>query len=54
VPYRAIPTYPLFNKNDQALADAYDEAVEQLRKDGVISELSQKYFGEDIFKYIDK
>jgi len=52
VPYRAIPTYPLFNKSDQALADAYDEAIEQLRKDGKVAELSQKYFNEDIFKYI--
>jgi len=52
VPYKAIPTYPLFNKNDQALADAYDEAIEQLRKEGKIAELSQKYFNEDIFKYI--
>jgi len=52
VPYKAIPTYPLFNKNDQALADAYDEAIEQLRNEGKIAELSQKYFNEDIFKYI--
>jgi len=54
IPYRAIPTYPLFNKNDQDLADAYDEAIEQLRKDGVISELSRKYFNEDIFQYISE
>lgn len=52
VPYRAIPTYPLFNKNNQALADAYDQAIEQLRKDGKIAELTQQYFGEDIFQYI--
>lgn len=52
VPYKAIPTYPLFNRNDQALADAYDGAVEQLRKEGKIAELSQKYFNEDIFRYI--
>ncbi len=54
VPYRAIPTYPLFNKNDQALADAYDKAIEQLREEGKISELSQKYFNEDIFQYISE
>jgi len=54
VPYKAIPTYPLFNKNNQALADAYDEAVEQLRKEGKISDLSQKYFNEDIFRYISE
>ncbi|HEY8421620.1 MAG TPA: transporter substrate-binding domain-containing protein [Thermoclostridium sp.] len=54
VPYKAIPTYPLFNKNDQALADAYDKAIEQLREEGRISELLQKYFNEDIFKYISE
>jgi L-cystine transport system substrate-binding protein len=54
VPYRAIPTYPLFNKNDQAFADAYDKAIEQLREEGKIAELSQKYFNENIFQYISK
>jgi len=54
IPYRAIPTYPLFNKNDQELADAFDKAIEQLRKNGVIAELTQKYFNEDIFQYISE
>ncbi|MDD3904354.1 MAG: transporter substrate-binding domain-containing protein [Sphaerochaeta sp.] len=53
-PYRAIPTWPLFNKTEQALADAYDRAIEQLRTDGTIEKLSQQYFGEDIFKYIQE
>ncbi|MDQ0194938.1 transporter substrate-binding domain-containing protein [Paenibacillus wynnii] len=52
VPYKGIPTWPLFNKNDQAFADAYDGAVEQLTDNGKIKELSQTYFGEDIFQYI--
>lgn len=52
VPYKAIPTYPLFSKNDQAFADAYDGAVEQLRQSSKIEELSKQYFGEDIFQYI--
>ena len=30
-PYKGIPTWPLFNKKDQALADAYDKAIDQLR-----------------------
>ncbi|MBZ4667129.1 MAG: amino acid transporter substrate-binding protein [Defluviitaleaceae bacterium] len=54
VPYKAIPTYPLFNKNVQDLADAYDKAIEQLTKEGKIAELSQKYFNEDIFQYISE
>jgi L-cystine transport system substrate-binding protein len=51
-PYRAIPTYPLFNKKQQDLADKYDKAVEKLRADGTLRTLSNKYFGEDIFQYL--
>lgn len=54
VPYKAIPTFPLFGKDNQAFADAYDGAVDQLRTSGKITELSQKYFSEDIFQYIQK
>jgi L-cystine transport system substrate-binding protein len=54
VPYKAIPTWPLFSKNDQALADAYDEALKQLKANGKIDELLQKYFGENIFQYIQE
>jgi ABC-type amino acid transport substrate-binding protein len=54
VPYKAIPTWPLFNPNDQELADAYDGAIQQLTESGRIQELSQQYFGEDIFQYIQK
>lgn len=54
VPYKAIPTWPLFSKNDQAFADAYDGAVQQLQENGKIAELSQTYFGEDIFQYIEE
>lgn len=54
VPHKAIPTWPLFNKGDQELADAYDEAVKQLQDSGRIAELSQEYFGEDIFSYIQE
>jgi L-cystine transport system substrate-binding protein len=53
IPYKAIPTYPLFNKRYQGLADEYDAAVEKLSAEGVLSSLSEKYFGEDIFKYIE-
>ena len=52
VPYKAIPTWPLFNKNDQELADAYDKALEELQASGKIGELVLQYFGEDIFQYI--
>lgn len=52
VNYEGIPTWPLFNKNNQELADAYDTAWEKLKEDGTFEELSQKYFGYNLFDYI--
>lgn len=52
VRYKAIPTYPIFNKKQQEFANAYDKAVEQLTQSGKIQELEQKYFGEDLLKLI--
>ncbi|MBQ9238925.1 MAG: transporter substrate-binding domain-containing protein [Treponema sp.] len=52
VPYRGIPTWPLFNKNEQELADAYDTALKTLQDNGTIAALSLKYFGEDVFNFV--
>jgi L-cystine transport system substrate-binding protein len=52
IPYRAIPTYPLFNRNYSDLAAKYDEAVKKLINDGTLTRLSVQYFGEDIFQYL--
>ncbi len=54
IPYRGIPTWPLFNKADTELAAAYDGAIETLRQNGTLTRLSEKYFGEDVFQYISK
>lgn len=54
VPYQAIPTYPLFNKKDEKLAKAYDQAMKKLKANGTIEKLSQKYFGEDVFALVKK
>jgi L-cystine transport system substrate-binding protein len=51
-PYRAIPTYPLINKNYPDLAKKYDEVIQTLIKNGTFARLSLQYFGEDIFKYL--
>ena len=48
VPYKGIPTWPLFNKKQQKFADAYDEAYAKLKADGTVSKLAIQYFGEDI------
>ncbi len=52
VPYKGIPTWPLFNKKETELAAAYDKAVQTLKENGTISALSLKYFGEDVFNFV--
>lgn len=52
VPYKGIPTWPLFARGEQELADAYDRAMEILHTDGTITSLSEQYFQEDVFQYI--
>lgn len=52
VPYKGIPTWPLFNKQETELVSAYEEAVKTLKENGTITKLSQKYFGEDVFKLV--
>ena len=54
VPYKGIPTWPLFNKKETELAAAYDKAVQTLKENGTISKLSLKYFGEDVFNFVTK
>lgn len=51
--YKAIPTYPMFNQDNQELADAYDQAIAQLRENGTIYDLEIQFFGEDIYQYLD-
>jgi L-cystine transport system substrate-binding protein len=50
--YKGIPTYPIFNKNQQKFADEYDKAIEELRADGTIDKLEQQYFGEKLSDYL--
>ena len=37
-----------FTKDKQALVDAIDEALAELREEGVLAEISEKYFGADV------
>ncbi|MFJ4046494.1 amino acid ABC transporter substrate-binding protein [Microbacterium sp. NPDC089987] len=38
----------VFTKDKTALVKAVDEALEELRADGTLAEISDKYFGEDV------
>ncbi len=44
------PGYSAFalTKDDAALAEAIDGALAELREEGVLAEISEKYFGEDV------
>lgn len=39
-----------FRKDDTDLRDGYQKAMDELKKDGTLSRLSQKWFGYDIYK----
>lgn len=55
-PYEGIPTYPLLHKDskNEAFAKDYAKAIKELKEDGTLAKLSEKYFGEDVFKYVGK
>lgn len=52
VTYEAIPTWAFFNKNNQEVADAFDEAWEKVYEQGIFEDLAQKYFGYSLFDYV--
>jgi len=47
-------TYPLIHKSDenQALLDDVNRVLKELKDDGTLDKLSQKWFGEDVAKYM--
>lgn len=51
--YKAIPTYPVINKNDKELAADVDKALGELKQEGKLAELENKYFGEEVSKLVD-
>lgn len=51
-PFYAIKTWTLFNKQQAEFAAAYDGALKQLKDQGKLQELSEKYFGENVFQYV--
>ncbi|URZ02928.1 ABC transporter substrate-binding protein [Clostridium felsineum] len=38
-----------FRKEDKSLRDAYNKAIKELKKDGTMSKLSEKWFGIDVY-----
>jgi L-cystine transport system substrate-binding protein len=52
--FTAIKTYPLFNKKEQKLADAFDSVIKKMKDDGSLNKLAVKYLGEDTIKMVEK
>lgn len=49
----ALASWLLFAKGQDELAAAVDGAMKQLFEDGTMAAISQKYYGENVFSYID-
>ena len=52
--FSVIKTWPLFNKQEQEFADAYDKAIKQISEEKKTNELSTKFYGRDLFQVLDK
>lgn len=52
--FAVIKTWPLFNKEEQEFADAFDTAMKKLKEEKQTNELSEKFYGRDLFEVLDK
>lgn len=51
--FDVIETWPLFNKDEQEFADAFDEAMKQVKEEKITNELSEHFYGKDLFQLLD-
>ncbi|MEI3614711.1 transporter substrate-binding domain-containing protein [Pseudogracilibacillus sp. SO30301A] len=51
--FAVIKTWPIFNKNQQEFADAYDEAMAEIQQSDALSELMLEHYGKDLFEVLD-
>jgi len=52
--FTVIKTWTLFNKNQQELADAFDEAVKEIKQTDALNKLMVKHYGRDLFEVLKK
>src|SRR5699024_671455 len=52
-PVQINKTYLLIHKSDEnkELSEAVNKALKELKDDGTLSDLSNQYYGEDVFEY---
>lgn len=48
---RSVYTYPIISKDKPEVAEAISEVLGKLKDEGKLSELSEKFYGYDAFKY---
>ncbi len=46
-----VPTYPLINKSQTDLAEQVNEVLGQLKEEGKLVEISEQFFGLNVFDY---
>ena len=46
-------TWILYSKDQQELVDAVDGAMQELFENGTMAAISEKYYGENVFQYVD-
>lgn len=51
-PVKVNKTYVLVNKNEEKLAQEINEALGELRQDGTLAKISEKYYKDDLFKLL--
>ncbi len=42
------------DEKGEQFAKEYEKAIKELKEDGTLAKLSQQYFKEDVFSYVDK
>ena len=51
MPVQVNPTYFVLAKDQEDLKEKLDQAIAQLKEDGTLAELSEKWYGENMFDY---
>lgn len=53
-PVRVNETVVLVNKKETKLAEEIDAALSEMRKDGTLAKISEKWYGSDLMKLLDQ
>jgi L-cystine transport system substrate-binding protein len=51
IEFGSVRTWPIFSKDEQELADAYDRAVVKLKEDGTLRKLAIQFIGYDTWAF---